>query len=46
MPGGVRRKDGGAAVKQKVVYWREGEVTLNVQRSTLNAEVGSEAGNG
>jgi hypothetical protein len=21
MPGGVRRKDGGAAVKQKVVYW-------------------------
>jgi len=46
MPGGVRRKDGGAAVKQKVVYWREGEVTLNVQRSTLKAEVGSEAGNG
>ena len=21
MPGGVRRKDGGTAVKQKVVYW-------------------------
>ena len=46
MPGGARRRDGGAAVRQRILYWRPDVGMLNAQRSTPNAEVGSEAGNG
>ncbi len=45
MPGGVRRKADGAAVRQKVVYWNAGK-TLNAQRPTPNAQVERQAGNG